>query len=382
MLKQNCTLAKIASLSILMLGLETQTVEAFTVISFDGKPARWEKNKTIQVQLDSDFGKDFDRFGCDDFGACVTPATAVQSAMNEWKNVDDIDLKFAPLQVKKISSVPSYDGINQIKLYSSQWETLPGAFPSSALAVTISTYGGDGEIKDSDIFINAKNFDWAVVNAGEENAFHDVENVITHEMGHFLGLDHTSTNSNELDSARYNATMFYASLPGETFRRSLDTLDVSGIQHLYSDQNVVEPVVDDVTPNDVQVSFKGNTIVEIYGDNFLPTTSVVLARTTNDGDIVGRVMSVQSNKIKVAIDFSEMQTGEYDLVVANTYNSFTRVNNAITVDNAYVMGTYNNDSSSAESGGGGCQSNGSSSLLFFLIPALLILPRRLKNQQI
>lgn len=375
-MKQYGTLAKTASL--IMLCMAVQSAHGFTIISFDGKPARWE-NGTMQIEYDPNFGSAFDSSGCDSYGTCTnssgTLSKAIKSSINTWKNVEGISLE-ATIASKAISGTPSYDGKNQIKFYNTGWQSLPFTPPTSALAVTISTYNNDGKVLDADIFFNGEFFDWGVVNDDRESNLHDVQNVLTHEMGHFFGLDHSSENSMEADMDLFNATMFYASLPGETFRRDLDKHDVWGIKHLYTNENMPQPEVDEISPNQLQVNYGGSSTVEIYGNNFGVTTSVVLARNTDAGDIVGRVISVEDNKIEVAFDVSTLQSGEYDVVVANSYESFVRFEKGMLVENSTVIGTYNNDSSG---GGGGCQSNGSTSILLFLAPMLLILPRRIMN---
>ncbi len=378
--KQYCTLAKTASLSLLMLVMGTQSVQSFTIISFDGKAARWNVDSPIQIEYDTNFGTEFNASGCDRSGPCnssTSVGSAIKSSVESWKNVSGLDLKIATPVAKTISQNPKYDGKNQIKFYPSGWQNLPFVPPTSALAVTISTYNQEGKILDADIFINGEYFSWGVVNSDGESGVHDMQNVITHELGHFLGLDHTSESLSEPDPELLNATMFYASFPGQTTNQTLENHDEWGIRHLYTEDSVVEPVVDEISPNQLQINYKGSATVEIYGDNFNVGTSVVLAVNSNTGDVVGRVTAVENGKITVSFDVSNVQTGEYDVVVANSYNSYTRMDKGMSIQNSTVIGTYNSDGGDSQ-GGGGCHSNGSSSILLFLLPALLLFPRRVR----
>lgn len=58
----------------------------------------------------------------------------------------------------------------------------------------------------------------------------DLQNVVTHEAGHFLGLGHSKWR---------NAAMYWQARPGEVKKRHLDADDLSGLCSLYGDR---EPV--------------------------------------------------------------------------------------------------------------------------------------------
>jgi len=65
------------------------------------------------------------------------------------------------------------------------------------LAVTSATPKADGRILDADLRVNATTanpVDWANLDPNATTHFvdaHDLQSVLTHEFGHFLGLDHT-----------------------------------------------------------------------------------------------------------------------------------------------------------------------------------------------
>lgn len=382
MAKKNI-LAKIAWMSLTSVCLLTQHAYAFKIISFKGVPAYWHKTG-IQIEMDPNFGSAFNSTGCDESEptgkACVTPRDAIQRSVSTWKKVDGINIDANSVKLKSIPGIPNYDGKNQIKFFKDQWETLPFAPPTSALAVTISTYGDNSAIEDADIFINGKYFDWSIVNTADENTKHDIQNVITHEMGHFFGLDHSSQNPNETNIDLASATMFYASYLGETSRQTLEADDINGIKHLYTTDDIEAPSVSNISPSSVQVSYKGSVTLEITGDNFLPMTTVVLARNTDSGDVIGRTLSVESGKITASFDVSDMQSGQYNVVVANSFNKFTQMDKGFAIENTTVPGIYNGEQASSDGQMGGCRSSGSSSLLFFLLPLLFVIPRRFQKQ--
>jgi hypothetical protein len=85
----------------------------------------------------------------------------------------------------------------------------------NTLAKTTVTFDSDsGEILDADIEINHANNDFTI---NDEVVDYDLESVLTHEVGHFIGLDH---------SPDFDATMYAGYEPGTIEQRSLEPDDV------------------------------------------------------------------------------------------------------------------------------------------------------------
>jgi hypothetical protein len=104
-----------------------------------------------------------------------------------------------------------------------------------ALAITVLTFDGAGKIVDADIVINGGgSHGFAVLPDPDPSATdpsaatggpYDVEDVLTHEAGHFFGLAH---NDGSVD-----ATMYFATARGETKKRDLSPDDEAGFRSLY-----------------------------------------------------------------------------------------------------------------------------------------------------
>ena len=84
-------------------------------------------------------------------------------------------------------------------------------------------------IIESDIILNdnSPNFVWG--NASVDSSKMDLQNIITHELGHYIGLDHPPTIPQCSDSTLYPTASI-----GETQKRSLSNDDIQCIQSLYS----------------------------------------------------------------------------------------------------------------------------------------------------
>lgn len=107
--------------------------------------------------------------------------------------------------------------INLVTFYDSGWSNVASA---QTFALTSVTYNpSTGQIVDADLEINADNYR---LNVGDPVDFNlvDLENTMVHEVGHFVGMDH---------SLVPNATMFASAELGETMKRTLAIDDIDGI---------------------------------------------------------------------------------------------------------------------------------------------------------
>jgi hypothetical protein len=126
-------------------------------------------------------------------------------------------------------------------------------YDPSALAITsVFVDTTNGHIQDADIEVNAKNFDWAdlVADPTLASSAQDLQNALTHEMGHLIGLDHTCTagpvtptpidnagqpvpTCDEASAAVRATTMSALAVPGDTGKRTLEADDVAAVCDIY-----------------------------------------------------------------------------------------------------------------------------------------------------
>ncbi len=117
------------------------------------------------------------------------------------------------------------DGINHVILITDSWPYDP-----AAIAITRNFYlSGDspqsGMILDSDILLNGVDHHFTTSPVSGQ---HDVQNIVTHEVGHFIGLGH------EISPFDSEATMYAQASPSELKKRQLKESDKNGLYATYA----------------------------------------------------------------------------------------------------------------------------------------------------
>jgi MYXO-CTERM domain-containing protein len=127
----------------------------------------------------------------------MTPAEieqAASAAAAAWSR-DMLSCTFLDLKVTAslgATRAAASDAYN-VLVFRNPWcdPAHPELCQPEALAVT-SVWAGktSGVIHDGDIEVNSQNFVWADLVAHPANGTQDLQNALTHEMGHLIGLDH------------------------------------------------------------------------------------------------------------------------------------------------------------------------------------------------
>ena len=144
----------------------------------------------------------------------------VDKAASTW-NAVGAGPAFVTEVVKDSEIMPAtvLDGQNAIVFVTDDWPFEPGK-----LAATVPYYRArNHELVEIDVAFNAAAFQFAI-DATDSDTF-DFENVLTHELGHALGLGH-------LDGAP-DATMFPRIDPAERNKRDLTIDDEDALLALY-----------------------------------------------------------------------------------------------------------------------------------------------------
>ncbi len=182
-----------------------------------GTPLRWYKS---EVKMFYDYNGTKDIPGNAEW-------QAVNKSMDTWNAVDCNQPRLEPGGLKqdgKTGYWPHKDNYNLIRWvnHKDEW-TQKYVGNEDVIAFTTVSYDLDtGEIYDADMDINDWNFDFGVDGSRSK---YDVQNTVTHELGHVLGMDH---------SKDPDATMYYSANKGDINKRTLSRDDKDGLCYLYS----------------------------------------------------------------------------------------------------------------------------------------------------
>ena len=147
-------------------------------------------------------------------------ATLVSSSFNAWSATDVSSKVNFVKGLNTSTNRARYDGQNIIS-----W----GRTSGSALAVTYTWYyTASGKVAETDtIFNNKFAWQWSSTTNCAYQGYYDAHNILTHELGHWVGL-----NDNYATSYANN-TMFGYGSPTEVKKNSLATGDTSTVNSLY-----------------------------------------------------------------------------------------------------------------------------------------------------
>lgn len=150
-----------------------------------------------------------------------------RAAFDTWTSVDCGDGDRPGLVVQPLGRVScgaleynsSAGNANVIVFRDDAW---PHPASSHNVALTTTTFDPEtGELFDADIELNSADFELTV---SDENVSYDLESVLVHEAGHFLGIGHTDVPE---------STMLPIYLEGDTSLRTLGADDVAAVCALY-----------------------------------------------------------------------------------------------------------------------------------------------------
>lgn len=154
---------------------------------------------------------------------------AVEDGFNAWNGISKFSFAVsAASDIDPNTEVAAENGQNTVS-----WALLVGGW-TNALAVTIlwiddtspanGVWDAGEPIVEADLFFNSK-YKWQVAPSTTKGKWYDIQNVMAHEAGHFVGLDDQSQWTDE--------TMYFSAASKEITKRDLAPGDIAGAQSLY-----------------------------------------------------------------------------------------------------------------------------------------------------
>jgi hypothetical protein len=187
-----------------------------------GKPLYWRTaciGYSLQKRLSQNLPQDGARL-------------AIQRAFQAWAEVDCGGGKLSSLNFSPLADVScnraEYNergaNVNLVTFKDDDW-TYKG-IDNNRAKTTVTFDGNTGEIFDADIEINSATNQ---ISVSDKSAQYDLQSILTHEVGHLIGLAHSDDPS---------ATMFASYAPGSTALRSLSDDDIAAVCAAYPPDRV------------------------------------------------------------------------------------------------------------------------------------------------
>lgn len=193
--------------------LLSSNAASYVRIIINGTKLKWSSS-TIEWRMNSQ--------GSDDI-ADNSEMLAIVRAFENWEQVPGSKVKFN----RKGNTNSKNHGANTHIVFFDE-NNSSGFFPGLSTTVAITPISYDvptGIIQDSDIVFNGKDFNWTTT--GEPGRF-DVQDVATHEIGHFMGLDHSPV---------LGSSLWPYVVPNQWHHRSLSADDEAGAVDISSAGN-------------------------------------------------------------------------------------------------------------------------------------------------
>lgn len=182
--------------------------------SFISKDTEWKIQPDYTISVDGSYGVTELMF-----------IEAVEASINEWNNPTIEDTSFIEFGIQTVDSEHPTglisDEVNAISF---------GNYPTENVIAVCSVQGifrgppSNREITEFDVMLDT---DWAWGDASEDPDVMDLQNILTHELGHAVGL------GDLYNSDCSEETMYGWSTEGETKKRDLNEGDIAGLNILY-----------------------------------------------------------------------------------------------------------------------------------------------------
>jgi hypothetical protein len=249
-------------------------------------------------------------------------AAAIHSALETWSIAANINFIEVPSNLQSISPANRPDGINLITIAATS-ENLAIFGNENSPARTRVFYDADtGEISEADIVINP--YLYSVAGAPIEFSTdgtpgtYDLQSTLTHEIGHLLGLNHSSVLGATMNATQALNGMF--GLPAVS-ERTLSESDIAAVKSIYGSRSETGSVAGHILSN--------------QQGTLLPAAR---AHVWLEDAVSGRVMASGVTNSSGAFDIAGIVPGLYRLMT-EYLDSSTAAEQTLSIDQERRSGT-------------------------------------------
>lgn len=246
-------------------GLIPETFPYATLDAGPFTPVRWSSN-SVAVFLDVRGGGGY---GADELEPVLQDALATYNSVP----CSRLTLYYGGLVTE---SVGSGIYIHFVDPFES-----PDIVAPDTAGITETYHDTAGNILRADMHLNSQ-YDWTLGGALFDPSIVDVQGVITHELGHAIGLAH---------SRHRSATMFFSG--GDATLRSLDPDDVAAVCYIYGDDEYISGGACDSCNQDAQCGGSGSRCLHFPSKN-----GFCAPRCNDDKDCPGGFTCIDIPKVK------------------------------------------------------------------------------------
>lgn len=189
-----------------------------------GKPLRWKTRCTgFAIQEDGSRRASANRLN-----------DLARAAFTSWTDTECDGGEKPGLVVQPLGAIPCGEleynsGAGNANIIVFREDGWPHPASAHSVALTTTTFDPEtGELFDADIELNSSEFEFTTE---DDDVVYDLESVLTHEAGHFLGVGHTDVEE---------STMLPIYIQGDTALRTLGPDDSNAICDLYPPRDVDE----------------------------------------------------------------------------------------------------------------------------------------------
>jgi uncharacterized protein (TIGR02145 family) len=159
-----------------------------------------------------------------------TDIKAITNSFDTWSNISTAKTKFVVSagSADMVNAVAG-DGINLVSFMDTEYDWPEGVLAYASKTTEMDEGGVNGKITDADIIVNPAFKDVLKGTTGLNGetgttGFYDIQSIITHEIGHTIGLLH---------SGLTRSTMFFWMNKGSIGKRTLESDDIAWTSYKY-----------------------------------------------------------------------------------------------------------------------------------------------------